>query len=147
MAKRSSGERRGAQTVYSEIVVPDSRPTGNAFRLRGRPSWFDSNSPTYTKQAPICSVVGKGERCPVQQFFSDGHAKLRFCEDVGKKGRVIDVGDDFEAANAKAQKLCKCWKESSPDPRKRSFAGCPDLADAPLGGVRTKTRSKKRRKR
>jgi len=143
MAKRGGkGDQRGKQTVYSEITVP-GRPTGNQFRLRAKPAWFDSNSPVVTKSNPICSVVGKGERCPVQQFFSDGTAKLRFCEDIGKKGRVIDIGDDFEKANATAQKLCKCWKESSPDVRKRTFKGCPDLKDAPLGGLRSRARRRK----
>jgi hypothetical protein len=148
MAKRvGRGEQRGEGTVFTRMTIPGDRPTGNQFRLRGKPSWFDANSPVYTKSNPVCSVVGKGERCPVQLFFDDGHAKLRFCEDIGKKGRVIDIGDNFVGANAKAQELCKCWTASAQDPRKRSFKGC-GLDDAPLGGLsarggRRRSRSKR----
>jgi hypothetical protein len=144
------------QRVYGTFEIPRSKPTGNAFRLEGRPamrpgerSYFDANSPVYTSAAPICSVIGKGggERCPVQQFFVDGQAKLRFCSTRGEKGRVIPIGNDFVKANATAQRLCKCWKASSPDPEKRSFDGCRGLTNAPLGGLEGTRRKAKRRKR
>jgi hypothetical protein len=142
MAKRTKTETR----VFSTLVVPDRQPTGNAFRLRSRPSWFTSNSPVYTKSNPVCSVIGKGggERCPVQQFFTNGEVKLRFCENIGEKAPTIDMGADFEKANATAQRLCKCWKASSADPRKRTFKDCADLPSSEsLGGFR---RPKKRRR-
>ena len=131
-------DRRVRDSRTKKWVTEESRPTGNAFRLRERPSWFDTDSPVYTKQNPMCSVVGKGkgQRCPVQFFFRNGEAALRFCDTPGAPGRVVSVGDDFVKANKKATELCKCWHESSPDPSKRSFKGCKGMKSAPLGGLR-----------
>lgn len=146
MARRiGRGEQRGGGIVFTEMTIPGTRPTGNEFRLREKPPWFNANSPVYSKSNPICGVVGKGERCPVQLFFEDGHANLRFCEDMGKKGRVLDIGKDFVKANAKAQDMCRCWTSSDSDPRKRSFKGC-GLDNAPLVGVSSRTRARRSRK-